>query len=58
MKTKQKTNRDPGLTRTEVPGQNPKADDAPDHDVHHDESRSNRSPKEAEKERTPKGENL
>jgi hypothetical protein len=33
--------KDPARERTNVPGQNPKQDDAPDHDVHHDESRIN-----------------
>jgi hypothetical protein len=32
---------DPAQRRTDIPGQNPKADDAPQHDVHHDESRHN-----------------
>ena len=32
---------DPARSKTAAPGQNPKMDDAPDHDVHHDESRHN-----------------
>ena len=30
-----------GRGKTDVPGQNPKQNDAPDHDEHHDESRQN-----------------
>ena len=33
--------RDPARGKTNVPGQNPKQNDAPDHDEHHDESRVN-----------------
>jgi hypothetical protein len=32
---------DPARGKTNVPGQNPKQDDAPDHDEHHDDSRQN-----------------
>jgi hypothetical protein len=32
---------DSSRKRTNPPGQNPRQDDAPDHDVHHDESRIN-----------------
>ena len=42
--------------RAELPGQNPKAEDPPDHDVRHDEERVNRNPNEAQGERTTKGE--
>ena len=34
-------NKDSGREKTNPPGQNPKQNDAPDHDVHHDESRVN-----------------
>ncbi len=32
---------DPAFGRTEVEGQNPKANDAPDQDLYHDENRRN-----------------
>lgn len=38
---KQDKSKDPARSRTEVEGQNPQANDAPDHDEHHDESRQN-----------------
>ncbi len=41
-KTSTKTRQpDPARGRTQVKGQNPKADDSPDHDEHHDENRRN-----------------
>ena len=39
-KTESRKTKDPERGKTDVPGQNPKQDDAPDHDVHHDENRS------------------
>jgi len=41
MKTKAKdqVRRDPARDKTRVPGQNPKADDSPEKDEHHDENR-------------------
>jgi hypothetical protein len=38
---------DSSRTRTEVEGQNPRQNDAPDHDEHHDESRVNLAGKKA-----------
>ncbi|MBA4148868.1 MAG: hypothetical protein H0X66_12200 [Verrucomicrobia bacterium] len=45
----------PGKGRTNVPGQNPQQNDSPDHDEHHDESRSNQfDPQTAEALKQPK----
>ncbi len=42
MKTKEKTTqKDPSRDRTRLPGQNPRANDAPDQDVYHDDNRHN-----------------
>jgi hypothetical protein len=38
---KNSPSKDPARDRTRVEGQNPKANDSPDHDEHHDESRRN-----------------
>ncbi|HSU53838.1 MAG TPA: hypothetical protein VLT36_07275 [Candidatus Dormibacteraeota bacterium] len=46
MKTKAKATktRDPARDKTRVPGQNPKADDSPEKDEHHDENRQTVEP--------------
>jgi hypothetical protein len=43
MRTKERTrkNDDQFRQRTKLPGQNPKADDSPEKDEHHDENRRN-----------------
>lgn len=54
-KQKQNKTADPGRRKTDIEGQNPKADDSPDHDVHHDESRQNPYEPQVGKERKDPG---